>query len=296
MIAGRGAGRGGLRSFASTSTTQQARHSTVLVLHDAHRRQQADARASPLVQYQRRWESSAPAAAEKSSSVDILTERLLRLNEKKKTIEDEEDRLRKQLEALMGSKIPLAEHLEATKVAMETRAAIPKFDYFGKPVVKEGKKGKGGKAEALALPPLGQRVREGAAAAVVYIRGMRMKSMWATLKHEVKHYWVGFKLLIADSKTAYGIFGLTLQGRSLTRRQRKLLVKTTGDLFRLLPTLVFILVPLGELLIPFALKIFPDMLPSHFKHQSQEKAKKKQQLKARMEYARSPTFYIVCSI
>ena len=42
------------------------------------------------------------------------------------------------------------------------------------------------------------------------------------------------------------------------------LKRTTQDLLRLIPFSVFILVPFMELLLPVALKLFPNMLPSTF--------------------------------
>ncbi|CAO1404525.1 unnamed protein product [Diamesa tonsa] len=42
------------------------------------------------------------------------------------------------------------------------------------------------------------------------------------------------------------------------------MVRTTSDLFRLLPFSVFIIVPFMELLLPIAIKLFPGMLPSTF--------------------------------
>lgn len=42
------------------------------------------------------------------------------------------------------------------------------------------------------------------------------------------------------------------------------LVRTTSDLFRLLPFSVFIIIPFMEFLLPVALKLFPGMLPSTF--------------------------------
>ena len=40
--------------------------------------------------------------------------------------------------------------------------------------------------------------------------------------------------------------------------------RTTQDLLRLVPFSVFIIVPFMELLLPVALKLFPNMLPSTF--------------------------------
>ena len=42
------------------------------------------------------------------------------------------------------------------------------------------------------------------------------------------------------------------------------LKRTTQDLLRLVPFAVFVIVPFMELLLPVALKLFPNMLPSTF--------------------------------
>lgn len=47
-------------------------------------------------------------------------------------------------------------------------------------------------------------------------------------------------------------------------------LRTCADLFRLLPFLVFIIVPFMEFLLPVALKLFPNMLPSTFETQSKK--------------------------
>ena len=56
------------------------------------------------------------------------------------------------------------------------------------------------------------------------------------------------------------------------------LVRTTSDLFRLVPFSVFIIVPFMELLLPVALKLFPGMLPSTFTTKSEREAKMKRTL------------------
>ena len=50
------------------------------------------------------------------------------------------------------------------------------------------------------------------------------------------------------------------------------LVRTTADMFRLVPFAVFIIVPFMEFLLPVALKLFPNMLPSTFKEKDKEVA------------------------
>lgn len=55
---------------------------------------------------------------------------------------------------------------------------------------------------------------------------------------------------------------------------------------RLVPFAVFIIVPFMELLLPVALKLFPNMLPSTYESKSQEEEKKRKLLKVRLEMAR----------
>ena len=64
------------------------------------------------------------------------------------------------------------------------------------------------------------------------------------------------------------------------------LVRTTSDLFRLVPFSVFVIVPFMELLLPVALKLFPGMLPSTFTTKSEREAKMKRTLVAKLEYAK----------
>lgn len=75
---------------------------------------------------------------------------------------------------------------------------------------------------------------------------------------------VGSKVLWADMKTSWSIVRRLLQGHTLSRRERRQLTRTTADLFRLVPFAFFVIVPFMELLLPFALKLFPNMLPSTF--------------------------------
>ena len=48
------------------------------------------------------------------------------------------------------------------------------------------------------------------------------------------------------------------------------LVRTAKDLFRLIPFSIFIIVPFMELLLPVALKLFPEMLPSTYTDKEKE--------------------------
>jgi LETM1 and EF-hand domain-containing protein 1 len=87
---------------------------------------------------------------------------------------------------------------------------------------------------------------------------------WSKVKHEASHYWSGSKLLAKEVRIASRFQWKLLHGDSLTRRERRQLRRTTTDILRLIPFAVFVIVPSMELLLPVALKLFPNMLPSTF--------------------------------
>ena len=76
------------------------------------------------------------------------------------------------------------------------------------------------------------------------------------------------------------------RGNNLTRRENRQLVRTVGDVFRLVPFSVFIIVPFMEFLLPIALKLFPGMLPTTFTTKSERDNKFRQRLVAKIEYAK----------
>jgi LETM1 and EF-hand domain-containing protein 1 len=102
---------------------------------------------------------------------------------------------------------------------------------------------------------------------------------------EAHHYWMGSKLLAADVRTAKHILGRTLRGSTLSRRERKQLLRTVTDVFRLVPMSIFVLVPFMEFALPFALKLFPNMLPSTFQDSLKEEEKMKGELQMRISMA-----------
>src|SRR3546814_7447958 len=63
------------------------------------------------------------------------------------------------------------------------------------------------------------------------------------VKEVLHHYWLGSKLLWTDMKTARVIVGRVLEGNSLSRRERRQLIKTGADVFRLVSFAIFVLVP-----------------------------------------------------
>ena len=99
------------------------------------------------------------------------------------------------------------------------------------------------------------------------------------------HHWTGLKLLWLDVKTATSILSRVVRGHSLTRRERKLLLRTTSDIFRLIPFSFFVIIPAMEFLLPVFIKIFPNMLPSTFQDKLKKEEDMKKLLRARLNLA-----------
>ncbi|KAJ8655577.1 hypothetical protein O0I10_008665 [Lichtheimia ornata] len=112
------------------------------------------------------------------------------------------------------------------------------------------------------------------------------KSLWQKVKDEATHYWHGTKLLGLEVRISSKLTWKLLNGGHLTRREARQLRRTTSDIMRLVPFAVFVLVPFMELLLPVALKLFPNMLPSTYESKSTEEEKKRKLLKVRLEMAR----------
>uniref|UniRef100_T1IV40 Letm1 RBD domain-containing protein n=1 Tax=Strigamia maritima TaxID=126957 RepID=T1IV40_STRMM len=109
-----------------------------------------------------------------------------------------------------------------------------------------------------------------------------LKRIW----HEVLHYYHGFRLLGIDMKVGFKLGLRMARGKTLSRREHQLLIRTVSDVFRLVPFSVFIFVPLAELTLPLALKLFPNMLPSTFQTKDEKMQKLKTQLKVKLEVAK----------
>ncbi|XP_037022870.2 LETM1 domain-containing protein LETM2, mitochondrial isoform X5 [Artibeus jamaicensis] len=103
---------------------------------------------------------------------------------------------------------------------------------------------------------------------------------------ELKYYYNGFSLLWFDTKVAVRMIWRLLHGQVLTRRERRRLLRTCVDIFRLVPFLVFIIVPFMEFLLPVFLKLFPEMLPSTFESESKKEEKQKKKMAAKLELAK----------
>lgn len=93
------------------------------------------------------------------------------------------------------------------------------------------------------------------------------------IKKEVQHYWDGTKLLAAEVKISSRLALKMAAGYELTRRENRQLQRTVQDLSRLVPFSVFLIVPFAELLLPVALKLFPNLLPSTYEAQKSKDQK-----------------------
>ncbi|KAK3869374.1 hypothetical protein Pcinc_025309, partial [Petrolisthes cinctipes] len=112
------------------------------------------------------------------------------------------------------------------------------------------------------------------------------KTLWVRIKEEVAHYYHGFRLLLIDTKIGIKFVWRVANGETLSRREYRQLIRTTSDLFRLLPFSVFIIIPFMEFLLPVALKLFPGMLPSTFETANEKEAKIRKKLKVKLEMAK----------
>ena len=98
-------------------------------------------------------------------------------------------------------------------------------------------------------------------------------TIWQRVKHEVQHYWDGTKLLATEARISSRLALKMAAGYELTRREHRQLHRTVQDLGRLVPFSVFVIVPFAELLLPVALKLFPNMLPSTYEDAKSKEAK-----------------------
>ncbi|KAG9344007.1 hypothetical protein JZ751_012483 [Albula glossodonta] len=112
------------------------------------------------------------------------------------------------------------------------------------------------------------------------------RSLGQRVADEIRHYYHGFRLLWIDTTIAGRMLWRVLNGHALSRRERRQFLRTCADVFRLLPFLVFIIVPFMEFLLPVALKLFPNMLPSTFETQSKKEERLKKELRVKLEMAK----------
>uniref|UniRef100_A0A7S3G7J0 Mitochondrial proton/calcium exchanger protein n=1 Tax=Palpitomonas bilix TaxID=652834 RepID=A0A7S3G7J0_9EUKA len=112
------------------------------------------------------------------------------------------------------------------------------------------------------------------------------KRGWAKVVEEARHYWTGTKLLFREVQFGFRTLRKILDGHTMTWRERRQFLRTVGDLVRLGPVFVFLVIPFMEVLLPFALKLFPNMLPSTFHAVHKKEEDLKRELRLRLELAR----------
>ena len=93
------------------------------------------------------------------------------------------------------------------------------------------------------------------------------------IKREVHHYWDGTKLLATEVRISTKLALKMAAGYELSRREHRQLHRTVQDLGRLVPFSVFVIVPFAELLLPVALRLFPNLLPSTYEGAKSKEAK-----------------------
>ncbi|KAJ2802433.1 LETM1 domain-containing protein ylh47, partial [Coemansia furcata] len=104
------------------------------------------------------------------------------------------------------------------------------------------------------------------------------KTLMEKIKHEALHYWHGTKLFAKEVKLSSKLVSKVVWGGKLTRREQRQLRRTFTDTVRLVPFLLFVVIPFAELLLPVALKLFPNMLPSTYEDKATaEKKREKMQ-------------------
>lgn len=183
------------------------------------------------------------------------------------------------LPSLRSQLSPSLRLLLAPKLA---RTALPSYSYLSRTLHTSPR------LLAGPTPPAGKDVaapaEKGVATKDASKKGTRLQRLWVGIKKEASHYWHGTKLLGKEIRISARIQGRLLAGKKLTRREHRQvrcresttsgptlmqrlpvqLKRTTQDLLRLIPFSVFLIVPFMELLLPVALKLFPNMLPSTF--------------------------------
>lgn len=101
------------------------------------------------------------------------------------------------------------------------------------------------------------------------------------IRHEVKHYVNGTKLLGYEIKISTKLLIKFVEGYELSRRETNQLKRTMGDIFRLVPFSAFLIIPFAELLLPVALKIFPNLLPSTYESGTDRQKKRNKLIEIR---------------
>ncbi|WBW73674.1 mitochondrial inner membrane protein involved in translation Mdm28 [Schizosaccharomyces osmophilus] len=112
---------------------------------------------------------------------------------------------------------------------------------------------------------------------------VKKASIWQRLKGGVLHFWDGTRLLGVEIKISSKLVYKMAVGYEMTRRESRQLTRTLKDIGRLVPFSMFVIVPFAELLLPIAVKLFPNLLPSTFEDPKDKQAKKEKLRKVRSD-------------
>lgn len=123
--------------------------------------------------------------------------------------------------------------------------------------------------------------QESTSTEVIAVEAPPKPPLWDRIKHEVAHYWNGTKLLGYEIKVSTKLLFKVAAGYGLSRRENNQLQRTLVDVARLIPFSMFVIVPFAELLLPVALKFFPNLLPSTYESSSDINKKRLKLIKAR---------------
>eukprot|EP01059_Diplonema_ambulator_P023469 TRINITY_DN3898_c0_g1_i1.p1 TRINITY_DN3898_c0_g1~~TRINITY_DN3898_c0_g1_i1.p1 ORF type:complete len:601 (+),score=176.65 TRINITY_DN3898_c0_g1_i1:53-1804(+) len=102
-------------------------------------------------------------------------------------------------------------------------------------------------------------------------------------KETKAHYVGGTRELWSNIKMSSQFARKAMYGHILTRRERRLITRTLGDVFRVIPFSMFVIIPFMEFLLPVALKVFPNMLPSTYNDPKISNAMYAKRLSAQVE-------------
>ncbi|KAH8583968.1 LETM1 MRS7 family with a transmembrane region at the N-terminus [Cryptosporidium sp. chipmunk genotype I] len=100
------------------------------------------------------------------------------------------------------------------------------------------------------------------------VERIKGKSYLKSFNHSLKEgfNWSirGFKLFFFNIKCSNSLIQKRILGNELTFNEKQLVKTTIKDAVKILPFSFFIVVPFAEFGLPFAIKLFPNMLPSTF--------------------------------
>ena len=153
---------------------------------------------------------------------------------------------------------------QAEKKVADTPASPSKAQDTSTPVASPSTHAPTAASEQRSLNELAVKTASDEKKAVEKKDAKKKLTLWKRIKHEAHHYWDGTKLLASEVRISSRLALKMAAGYELSRREHRQLHRTVQDIGRLVPFSVFVLVPFAELLLPVALKLFPNMLPSTY--------------------------------